>query len=55
MSTESHIAALRQRHTELDQRIHNEEAHPAHDPVEVTRLKQEKLRLKDEIQRLTQP
>ena len=40
---------LRQRHAALEQRLQAEVARPRPDPVEVARLKTEKLRLKDRI------
>ncbi len=54
MNKESHIAVLRQRHSELDERIRTEEAHHTYDSVAVARLKTEKLHLKEEIDRLCQ-
>ncbi|WP_109121806.1 YdcH family protein [Azospirillum sp. TSO22-1] len=53
MNKESHIATLRQRHAELDTRIREEEAHHSYDNVAVSRMKAEKLHLKEEIERLS--
>lgn len=53
MNKESHIAALRQRHAELDTRIREEEAHHTYDNVAVSRMKTEKLHIKEEIERLS--
>lgn len=52
MNLESRIAALRQRHAELDEKIQKEEAHVAFNSVEVQRMKMEKLQLKEQIERL---
>ena len=40
---------LRQRHAALEQRLQAEMARPRPDPVEIARIKAEKLRLKDQI------
>lgn len=53
MNKESHIAALRQRHADLDTRIREEEAHHSYDNVAVSRLKAEKLHIKEEIDKLS--
>ena len=52
MNKESHIAQLRQRHAELDTRIREEEAHYIYDQIAVSRMKTEKLHIKEEIDRL---
>lgn len=53
MSTETHIEQLSHKHEELEQAL-NEEAHrPAPDTSRITFLKREKLRIKDEIHRLS--
>ncbi|HEY0832645.1 MAG TPA: DUF465 domain-containing protein [Azospirillum sp.] len=52
MSKESHIAALRQRHTELEEKIRQQESHPAYDQTAVSKLKAEKLRIKEEIDQM---
>lgn len=53
MNKESHIATLRQRHIELDTRIREEEAHHTYDTIAVSRMKAEKLHIKEEIDRLS--
>lgn len=53
MNKEAHIAALRQRHADLDEKIREEEAHHSYDSVAVSRMKAEKLQLKEEIDRLS--
>ncbi len=46
----SHLAALGQRHKELEDRIANVERQPQPDALVVKRLKRQKLRLKDQMQ-----
>lgn len=53
MSLESHIDALQKEHDRLDEIISRELQSPGTDDLELTRLKREKLRLKDEITLLT--
>ncbi|MGC8469332.1 MAG: YdcH family protein [Acetobacteraceae bacterium] len=52
MSLQSHIDALRERHAELELRIAAEDQRPKPDSEALARLKVEKLRLKDELERL---
>ena len=52
MSLQSHIAALKERHAFLETRIADEDQRPRPDSDALTRLKLEKLRLKDEMERL---
>ncbi len=52
MSLEAHIDELAEKHRELDRRIEKEEAMPGSDDVSIHELKKEKLRLKDEMERL---
>jgi len=52
MSAESHLEELAQKHKLLDQQINLETARPGSSDLEIRRLKQEKLRLKDQIERL---
>jgi len=54
MSLESEINALQNEHDRLDGLIAQELAHPGSDDLELTHMKREKLRLKDEIARLSQ-
>lgn len=51
-STQTHIAALQDKHRKLDEEILKESAKSAVDHVRLSELKREKLRLKDEIVRL---
>ncbi len=52
MSMTSHLSALEQKHKALERQIEDELSHPAADDVRVQQLKRQKLRLKDEINRL---
>jgi len=52
MSLTSHLAELSEKHRLLDRRIEQETASPAAKDAEIMRLKLEKLRLKDEIEKL---
>ncbi len=54
MSLQSRIESLRTRHASLDDRIFDEDHRPAPDQGTLNRLKLEKLRLKDELERLRQ-
>ncbi|MBX6376513.1 MAG: YdcH family protein [Acetobacteraceae bacterium] len=46
------IRSLQEKHETLERRIQEEEVRPRPDPDEIHRLKREKLRLRDEIERL---
>ncbi|GAB6968078.1 hypothetical protein JCM25156A_21150 [Komagataeibacter kakiaceti JCM 25156] len=52
MSYEARINSLKNRHARLDARIFDEDRRPMPDEVTIRRLKLEKLRLKEEIERL---
>ncbi len=52
MSLESHVLTLRTKHADLDRTLHHEESRPAPDSTTIKKLKFEKLRLKEEIERL---
>ena len=54
MSLQSRIDSLRDRHHTLETRISDEDHRPRPDPDALIRLKGEKLRLKDEMERLAQ-
>ena len=47
------IASLKQRHTDIDTKLHEEKTRPSKDENKINKLKREKLSLKDEIARLT--
>ena len=52
MALQGHIEELSEKHKRLEERIHNEMAHPDWDEAAVAALKKEKLRIKDELERL---
>ncbi len=52
MNLQSHIEVLKERHASLDSRIIEEDHRPRPDDGELSRLKVEKLRLKEEMERL---
>lgn len=49
MTIEARIRELGNRHRMLDQTIQQEMTHPSADPLRVRELKQQKLRLKEQI------
>ncbi len=53
MALAAHIAELAEKHRLLERRIETEISRPGSDDVEILRLKLEKLKLKDEIMRLS--
>lgn len=55
MSLSAHLHELSEKHRQLERRIEEEEARPGSDDLTIRRLKQEKLKLKDEIARLEHP
>jgi hypothetical protein len=52
MSLQSHIEALKERHASLDTRIIEEDHRPRPDDGQISRMKLEKLRLKEQMERL---
>jgi hypothetical protein len=52
MAISAHLAELAEKHRALEERIDQALASPGSDDIEIRRLKQEKLRLKDEMERL---
>ncbi len=54
MTMSSHIEELRRKHQTLSEKVDQEQRHPAADPLEIAALKKEKLRLKEEISRLSE-
>jgi len=52
MKLEARIESLRERHAALETRIADEDSRPRPDSDELMRLKVEKLRLKEEMERL---
>ena len=52
MALDAHVTELSEKHRVLEKQIENEMARPSADDIEISRLKREKLRIKDELQRL---
>ncbi len=52
MSLQARIESLKERHAHLDLRIFDEDHRPRPDTLVLTRLKSEKLKLKEEMERL---
>jgi hypothetical protein len=52
MSLAAHLAELSEKHRVLERKIEEAMAHPSTDAAEITRLKREKLKLKDAIKRI---
>ena len=52
MALDAHIAELSERHRTLDRKIEEELARPTVDDLRIVELKRQKLRLKDELERL---
>ena len=53
MSLQSRIESLKTRHASLDTRISDEDTRPAPNQATLNRLKLEKLRVKEELERLS--
>jgi hypothetical protein len=53
MSMSSHISELKKKHEELSERVELVQRRPGSDDLEVATMKKEKLRLKEEITRLS--
>jgi hypothetical protein len=52
MAMQGHIQELSEKHKRLQELIEAEMTHPTWDEVRVAALKREKLRIKDELERL---
>ena len=52
MALDAHLEELSEKHRALDQKIEEELARPTADDLKIAELKRQKLRLKDEIERL---
>ncbi len=52
MAVEARIAELEQRHAKLEKDLISEIGHPSSDDLSITTLKRQKLRLKEEMERL---
>jgi hypothetical protein len=55
MSLTSHLSELRRKHEQLSHRIELEQRSPGSDDLAIATLKKQKLRLKEEIARLSEP
>ena len=53
MAVQSHLTELSEKHRNLERRIEQEMARPGADPTKIGTLKRQKLKLKDQIVRLT--
>ena len=53
MSVQSRIESLKDRHQTLEARLAEEDQRPKPDPDALLRMKHQKLRLKDEMERLS--
>lgn len=54
MALDAHLVELTDKHHALDEKIETELARPFADTLKIAELKKQKLRLKDEIVRLSQ-
>lgn len=52
MTLQARISTLKSKHEGLEQKIADEDQRPQPDPIALNSLKLEKLRLKDEMERL---
>jgi len=53
MSLSSHLQELKKKHQTLSDQVEAAQRKPAHDDLEIARLKKQKLHLKEEITRLS--
>lgn len=53
MTVQSHVAELRKKHQNLSDQVERAQRMPAADDLAIASMKKEKLRLKQEIERLT--
>jgi hypothetical protein len=53
MTIMSHVQELRKKHEILAQRVEEAQRNPATDTLKIAELKKQKLRLKEEIERLS--
>jgi hypothetical protein len=52
MAVSAHIEELSEKHRTIERKIEEELKHPSSDELRIAALKKEKLRLKDEIEKL---
>ena len=55
MASSHHLHALQRKHEHLEHLIHDEMLHVARDEFTIRRLKTQKLHVKEEIDRLSEP
>ncbi|WP_368661484.1 YdcH family protein [Paracoccus sp. (in: a-proteobacteria)] len=53
MSVASHVEELRKKHQTLSEAVEKEQKRPGSDDIAIAQMKREKLRIKEEISRLT--
>ncbi|AXC51038.1 DUF465 domain-containing protein [Paracoccus suum] len=53
MTVASHVHELRRKHQALSEQAESMQRRPGHDELDLARIKKEKLRLKEEIGRLS--
>ncbi len=53
MTLSSHLQELRKKHQNLSRQVEDAQKSPGIDDLQITALKKEKLKLKEEIERLT--
>lgn len=54
MTVASHLQELRRKHENLSSKVEQEQRSPGSDALRIAELKKQKLKLKEEINRLTQ-
>lgn len=54
MALSSHLQELRKKHQHLSETVEQEQRRPGTDPLTIAEMKKQKLKLKEEIVRLTQ-
>ena len=52
MTPQMRLSVMQNRHRSIDQQLHELQAHPWSDRILIQRMKKEKLRLRDAIERL---
>ncbi len=53
MSVSSHVQELRKKHQALSEQVEAAQRSPSFDEIEIKQMKRQKLRLKEQIERLT--
>jgi hypothetical protein len=54
MSLSSHLQELRNKHDTLSQEVEQAQRSPAFEDIQITALKRQKLKIKEEIERLSE-